>query len=153
MPSLSTLTQTFARAVLIIPGGLFLGYGAMCWYNPELPAEYAGLWVAHQDGMAELAAMYGGLQFCLGSIIFLSGILKGYLRPGLWLAMMCLGGLAAGRASVAFGDFDLTIRAVKGATDVAMNSDFTVYTWYALIFESVFAVLAGVCLLDKSNAN
>ena len=67
--------------------------------------------------------------------------------------MMCLGGLAAGRASVAFGDFDLTIRAVKGTTDVAMNSDFTVYTWYALIFESVFAVLAGVCLLDKSNAN
>ena len=48
----------FARAVLIIPGALFIVYGAMCWYNPELPAEYAGLWVAHQDGLAELAAMY-----------------------------------------------------------------------------------------------
>ena len=93
----------FARAVLLIPGALFIVYGAMCWYNPELPAEYAGLWVAHQDGLAELAAMYGGLQLCLGSIIFLSGILKGYLRPGLWLLMMCLGGLAAARGSVAFG--------------------------------------------------
>ena len=72
----------FARAVLLIPGALFIVYGAMCWYNPELPAEYAGLWVAHQDGMAELAAMYGGLQLCLGSIIFLSGILKGYSAPG-----------------------------------------------------------------------
>ena len=78
----------FARAVLIIPGALFIVYGAMCWYNPELPAEYAGLWVAHHNGLAELAAMYGGLQLCLGSIIFLSGILKGYLRPGLWLLMM-----------------------------------------------------------------
>ena len=56
----------FARAVLIIPGALFIVYGAMCWYNPELPAEYAGLWVAHQDRLAELAAMYGGLQLCLG---------------------------------------------------------------------------------------
>ena len=95
----------FARAVLLIPGALFFVYGAICWYNPELLAEYAGLWVAHQDGLAELAAMYGGLQLCLGSIIFLSGILKGYLRPGLWLAMMVLGGLAAARGSVAFGNF------------------------------------------------
>ena len=79
----------FARAVIMIPGALFIVYGAMCWYNPELPAEYAGLWVAHQNGLAELAAMYGGLQLCLGSIIFLSGILKGYLRPGLWLSMRC----------------------------------------------------------------
>ena len=89
------INMMFARAVLIIPGAIFFIYGAMCWYNPELPAEYAGLWVAHQDGLAELAAMYGGLQLCLGSIIFLSGILKGYLRPGLWLLMMVLGGLVA----------------------------------------------------------
>ena len=52
MPNLNTLTQTFAIAVLIIPGSLFLVYGAMFWYNPNMPAEYAGLWVAHQDGMA-----------------------------------------------------------------------------------------------------
>ena len=135
----------FARAVLIIPGAIFFIYGAMCWYNPELPAEYAGLWVAHQDGLAELAAMYGGLQLCLGSIIFLSGILKGYLRPGLWLLMMVLGGLAAARGSVAFGNFDLTVQAAQGAADVAMSSDFTGYTWYALLFEATFALLAGLC--------
>ena len=143
----------FARAVLIIPGAIFIVYGAMCWYIPELPAEYAGLWVAHQDGLAELAAMYGGLQLCLGSIIFLSGILKGYLRPGLWLLMMVLGGLAAARGSVAFGNFDLTVQAAQGAADVAMSSEFTGYTWYALLFESTFAVLAGLCLLNKQNVN
>ena len=143
----------FARAVLIIPGAIFIVYGAMCWYNPELPGEYAGLWVAHQDGLAELAAMYGGLQLCLGSIIFLSGILKGYLRPGLWLLMMVLGGLAAARGSVAFGNFDLTVQAAQGAADVAMSSEFTGYTWYALLFESTFAVLAGLCLLNKQNVN
>ena len=88
----------FSRAVLIIPGALFFAYGAMCWYNPELAAENAGLWVAHHNGLAELAAMYGGLQLCIGSIILLSGILKGYLRPGLWLLMMVMGGLAAARS-------------------------------------------------------
>ena len=143
----------FARAVLIIPGAIFIVYGAMCGYNPELPAEYAGLWVAHQDGLAELAAMYGGLQLCLGCILFLSGILKGYLRPGLWLLMMVLGGLAAARGSVAFGNFDLTVQAAQGAADVAMSSEFTGYTWYALLFESSFAVLAGLCLLNKNNQN
>ena len=143
----------FARAVLLIPGALFIVYGAMCWYNPELPAEHAGLWVAHQDGPAELAAMYGGLQLCLGVIIFLSGILQGYLRPGLWLLMMVLGGLAAARGSVAFGNFDLTVQAAQGAADVAMSSEFTSYTWYALLFEASFSVLAGLCLLNKENAN
>ena len=142
-----------AKGVLLIPGALFIVYGAMCWYNPELPAEYAGLWVAHQDGLAELAAMYGGLQLCLGSIIFLSGVLKGYLRPGLWLTMMCLGGLAAARGSVAFGDFEMTVQAAQGATDVAMSSDFSSYTWYALLFEASFALLAGLCLLNKENSN
>jgi hypothetical protein len=142
-----------ARGVLIIPGILFIVYGAMCLYNPEMPAEYAGLWVAHKDGMAELAAMYGGLQLCLGSIIFLSGVLKGYLRPGLWLVMMCLGGLAAARGSVAFGDFEMTVQAAQGATDVAMSSDFSSYTWYALLFEASFALFAGLCLLNKENRN
>jgi hypothetical protein len=143
----------FARAVLVIPGVLFIVYGLMCWYNPELPAEYAGLFIAHQDGLAEMAAMYGGLQFCLGTIIALSAVLKGYLRPGLWLSMMVLAGLAAGRGSVAFGDFDLTVQAAQGATDVAMSSNFTTYTWYALLFEASFALLAGLCLLRKDNTN
>jgi hypothetical protein len=97
--------------------------------------------------------MYGGLQLCLGSIIFLSGILKGYLRPGLWLLMMVLAGLAAARGSVAFGNFDLTVQAAQGAADVAMSSEFTGYTWYALLFEATFAVLAGLCLLNKDNQN
>ena len=143
----------FARAVLIIPGAIFMVYGAICWYNPELPAKYAGLWVAHQDGLAELAAMYGGLQWCLGSIILLSGILNGYLRPGLWLLMTVMGGLAVARGSVAFGNFDLTVQASQAAADVAMSSDFTSYTWYALLFEAVCSLSAGICLLNKENVN
>ena len=141
----------FARAVLIIPGAIYMVYGAMCWYNPELPAEYAGLWVAHQDGLAELAAMYGGLQWCLGSIILLSGILKGYLRPGLWLLMTVMGGLAVARGSVAFGNFDLTVQATQAAAE--WGADFTSYTWYALLFEAMCSLLAGICLLNKQNHN
>jgi hypothetical protein len=71
----------------------------------------------------------------------------------LWLVMMCLGGLAAARGSVAFGDFEMTVQAARGATDVAMSSDFSAYTWYALLFEASFALFAGLCLLNKENRN
>ena len=64
-----------------------------------------------------------------------------------------IGGLAAARGSVAFGNFDLTVQAAQGAADVAMSSEFTGYTWYALLFEATFAVLAGLCLLNKDNQN
>ena len=141
----------FARIVLIVPGLLFLGYGVVCWINPELPAENGGLFIVHQDGIAEMAALYGGLQCSLGAIITVSAILKGYLRPGLWLVFLCFGGLAAARGSVAFGDFDLSVQAAQGATDVAMDSGFTAYTWYALLCEAVFSILAGICLLRKEN--
>ena len=67
--------------------------------------------------------------------------------------MMVMGGLAAARGSVAFGNFDLTIQTVQGATDVAMSSDFSSYTWYALLFEATCAVLAGLCLLNRENQN
>ena len=67
--------------------------------------------------------------------------------------MMVLGGLAAARGSVAFGNFDLTVQAAQGSADVAMSSEFTGYTWYALLFEATFAVLAGLCLLNKDNQN
>ena len=64
-PLPSVVTQSLrsekscSPSYFVIPGAIFI-YGAICWYNPELPAEHAGLWVAHQDGLAE-PAMYGGL--------------------------------------------------------------------------------------------
>ena len=137
----------FPKAVLIVPGVTFLVYGALCWMNPELPAKYSGLFVAHQDGLAELAAVYGGLQLSLGAIITVSAFRTAYLRPGLWLVFLCFGTIALARGSVAFGDFDLTVQAAQGATDIAMSSDFTSYTWVALALEITFSLLAGICLL------
>jgi len=34
-----------------------------------------------------------------------------------------------------------------------MSSDFSAYTWYALLFEASFALFAGLCLLNKENRN
>ena len=68
--------------------------------------------------------------------------------------MMVFGGLAAARGSVAFGDFDLTVQAAQGAADVAMSSEFTSYTWYALLFESTsLRCWRACCLLNKQNVN
>ena len=96
----------YPKILLVLAGAVFLAYGVVCWVNPELPAEYAGLFIATHNGYAEIAAMYGGLQSSFGAILIVSAFLKGYLRPGLWLILICIGTLAAARASVALSGLD-----------------------------------------------
>ena len=124
----------FARAVLIIPGALSSSFTAPCAgttrsYLPSTQGCGSRIKMAWQS----LQPCTAGCSCAWVPSSFLSGILQGYLRPGLWLLMMVLGGLAAARGSVAFGNFDLTVQAAQGAADVAMSSEFTGYTWYALL--------------------
>ena len=63
------------------------------------------------------------------------------------MVFLCFGTIALARGSVAFGDFDLSVQATQGVTDIAMDSDFTSYTWIALALELTFSLLAGICLL------
>ena len=69
----------------------FLAYGIVCWVDPEIPAKQAGLFIATHNGYAEMAAMYGGLQGSFGAILIASAFIKGYVRPGLWLILICIG--------------------------------------------------------------
>ena len=140
----------YPKILLVLAGAVFLAYGVVCWVNPELPAEYAGLFIASHNGYAEIAAMYGGLQSSFGAILIVSAFLKGYLRPGLWLILICIGTLAAARASVALSGLDSSFQVANSSLGIDVSSSFTSYTWGALAFEVFLAVWAGLALLKKS---
>lgn len=146
------MTFRFPNLLLLISGAVFLGYGIVCWLDPELPAQYAGLFIATHNGYAEMAAVYGGLQTSLGAVFMASGFLKGYLRPGLWLLFIVVGGIAVARGSVAFSDLDSSFRLAGETLGMAVSSSFTSYTWGALAFESLVTVLAGIALLTSRKA-
>ena len=140
----------YPKILLVLAGAVFLAYGVVCWVNPEIPAEYAGLFIATHNGYAEIAAMYGGLQSSFGAILIVSAFLKGYLRPGLWLILICIGTLAAARASVALSGLDSSFQVANSSLGIDVSSSFTSYTWGALAFEVFLAVWAGLALLKKS---
>ena len=140
----------YPKILLVLAGAVFFAYGVVCWVNPELPAEYAGLFIATHNGYAEIAAMYGGLQSSFGAILIVSAFLKGYLRPGLWLILICIGTLAAARASVALSGLDSSFQVANSSLGIDVSSSFTSYTWGALAFEVFLAVWAGLALLKKS---
>ncbi len=140
----------YPKLLLALSGSVFLAYGIVCWINPELPARYAGLFIATHNGYAEMAAMYGGLQSSFGAILLVSAFLKGYLRPGLWLILICVGTLAAARGSVAISDLDSSFQVANSSLGIDMSSSFTSYTWGALAFEVFLAVWAGLALLKRS---
>jgi len=139
----------YPKLLLALSGAVFLAYGIVCWINPELPARYAGLFIATHNGYAEMAAMYGGLQSSFGAILLVSAFLKGYLRPGLWLILICVGTLAAARGSVAISDLDSSFQVANSSLGIDMSSSFTSYTWGALAFEVFLAVWAGLALLKR----
>lgn len=139
----------FPQLLLIVSGAIFLGYGVLCWYNPELPAEYAGLFIGTHNGYAEMAAMYGGLQTGLGALLLASAFSRGYLRSGLWLLLVGVGCIAAARGSIALSDLDSSFRLTATSLGMNMSSGFTVYTWGALAFEFLVALLAGIALISR----
>jgi len=139
----------FPRVLLVIAGAVFLGFGIASWMNPELPADTAGLFIGNQDGLAEITATYGGLQASLGAVMLASALIKSYLKPGLWLMVICIGSLGAARATVAFGELGSQVVIGGGSLAVNMPPGFTSYTWIAIGFEVAMALLAAIALFQN----
>jgi hypothetical protein len=118
------------KAILSISAFAFIGYGLACLFSPELPASYAGLAMTTGDAYAEIGAMYGGLQTGFGIFCLLGALRTDFYRPALASLLLLVGGLAVARL----------YSTVIGSEPVAF------YTYGAIAFESVTAVLAGVAL-------
>ncbi len=118
------------KILLIVSGLIFGAYGLACFLSPELPAGYAGLDITNGDAFAEMGAMYGGLQFGFGMFCLLCGLRPGMQRAGLTLLVLAIGCLAIARLYSAW-DADWLVGG---------------YTWGALAYESLTAVLAAIAL-------
>ena len=116
--------------VLWISAVVLTVYGVVCLVAPEVPAASAGLTMTGADALAEIGAMYGGLQTGFGLFCLLAAVIPAYRRAGLLVLLMCIGPLALARLFWAFAGGDPV-----GA-----------YTWGALAYEVVTAGLAALAL-------
>lgn len=121
------------KIVLWLSAAVFIGYGVVCFFAPSVPASYAGMALNSGDAVAEIGAMYGGLQTGFGVFCLLAAINPAFYRAGLVLLVICIGLLALGRL----------YSTVVGAEPVG------VYTWGAMAFEITIAALAAVALRQR----
>ena len=118
------------KVVLWISAFSFISYGLTCFFAPDVPAAYAGLSITNGDAFAGLGAMYGGLQTGVGLFCLLAALRDEYYRPALMLLVMAIGLLALGR-------FYSTL---TGTEAVGF------YTYGALVYETITAILAAIAL-------
>jgi hypothetical protein len=132
-----------------ITGAIFFGLGVISVYDPEIPAGWSGLFIASQDAYAEIAAMYGGMEIAVGSILLASAVIKEYLKAGLWLLFVIIFYIGAARAFTVIRELDSTVEVAGSQVGIEMTSSFTSYTWGVLTFEIVVAILALIALLNR----
>jgi hypothetical protein len=118
------------KVVLWISAIGFIGYGVACLVWPGIPTGYAGLHMTNSDAVAEVGAMYGGLQTGFGLFCLLGALQSTLHRPALGLLVLCVGGLALSRLA-----WTLTVADPVGG-----------YTYGAMAYEFTTAILAALAL-------
>jgi len=113
-----------ARLFLGFQAIIFIPYGLYCLVQPQMLSDSAGLTATTVTGVIELQAMYGGLQTAVGVLCALAAAVERYRSGALMALLFIFAGLAVPRVSLAL-----------------MNGEFTGYTTFAMIFESVSLVI------------
>lgn len=116
----------FARILLAANGAVFALYGLGCLLSPIMVAEYAGMELPGPSALAEVAAMYGGLQAGIGMLFLYCARWPNWVRPGLAVMVVLIGALALART------LGLLMHGISA------------YNMAALAYESVSALLAFV---------
>lgn len=118
------------KFVLWVSAITFTAYGLVSFFDPAVPAGFAGLEMTNGNAFAEIGAMYGGLQTGVGLFCLVAALQPSHYRSGLMVLALGIGLLAAGRLySTLLG-----------------GSPVTAYTWGALVYEFVTAGLAIIAL-------
>lgn len=119
------------KSVLGISALVFIGYGLVSLVSPDIPAGFAGLEMSSGDAIAEIGAMYGGLQTGLGLFCLIAFFKTEFYRSGLLILILSIGTLALAR-----------LVSLMMATDAV-----TAYTYGALGYEFATAILAAAAYL------
>jgi len=112
-----------ARLFLGFQAIIFIPYGLYCLVQPQMLSDGAGLTATTVTGVIELQAMYGGMQTAVGVLCALGAAVERYRNGALMALLFIFAGLAVPRVSLAL-----------------MNGEFSGYTTFAMIFESVSLV-------------
>lgn len=123
----------FGKTVLGVSAFVFIAYGLISLASPAIPSGLAGLEMNNGDAIAEISAMYGGLQTGLGVFCLMALLKAEYYRAGLLLLVVSIGALALARA----------ISLLMAVDPVSM------YTYGAMVYEFTTAILAAVALSKK----
>ncbi len=108
---------------------IWLPYGILCFLDPGLLAESAGVTATSATGTTELRAMYGGLQAAIGAWAALAFFRPELVRGTLTALVVLPAGLASTRLAGAL-----------------MDDAFTTYTVGALTFEILLVASAAALL-------
>jgi len=114
------------RAFLVLCAIVWLPYGAMCFFDPSLLADSAGVMANSPTGTTEIRAMYGGVQASVGTLAAIALFRETLVQSFLVALLTLSAGLLSARVAGSFWD-----------------GGYTGYTGMALGFE---AVLLGSCL-------
>ena len=113
------------KIYVVICAATFLPYGLMCFLNPELLIDSAGIQAVSAAGTTELRAMYGGLQASVG-VLAISALFRPSLSAGFLVTI----------ATVMAG---LLLARLAG---LLIDGGFTGYTGMALGFEVILLSIA-----------
>jgi hypothetical protein len=124
---------TGTRILLILSVLIWLPYGLYCTFVPGYLSEAAGVVGATPTGITEIRAMYGGLEAGVGAMCLFALLRPNFARSALIAVCFLTGGL-------------FLARVIGFALDDSGSS----YTYATLVFESSYALIAGV--LARSSA-
>ncbi|MFT6273942.1 MAG: hypothetical protein ACJAZ0_000030 [Halioglobus sp.] len=122
--------SVLGKFVLWISAVVFISYGLICLFAPDVPADYAGLTMNNGNAIAEISAMYGGLQTGFGIFCLIAALNPSFHKQGLLLLVLCVGLLALARTY----------------TTLVIPDPVSTYTWGAMIFEFAITTLAALAL-------
>jgi hypothetical protein len=122
--------SVLGKVVLWFSAGIFISYGLTCLFLPDVPARYAGLNMTNGNAIAEISAMYGGLQTGFGLFCLLGALNHNFYKSGLVLLVLCIGSLALARIF----------------STLVITDPVSAYTWGAMIYEFATAILAALAL-------